>query len=100
MTLAGQAAVRGHDGQVTSGKPGKLERRTFTAYKAGIPAESGALPRNSTGRGAPPGERLCHSRIEGRRRQGGRPATRDARPGMDQQTTPLTTERARGLMSA
>jgi hypothetical protein len=31
MTLADQAAIPVHDGQVTSGKPGKPKRRTFTA---------------------------------------------------------------------
>src|SRR5260370_6389276 len=41
MTLADQAAITGHDGQVTSGgKPGRPKRRTFTAaYKARILAE-------------------------------------------------------------
>ena len=36
MTLADQAAITGHDGQVTSGKPERPKRRTFTAaYKRG-----------------------------------------------------------------
>jgi len=53
MTLADQAAIPVHDGQVTSGKPGKPKRRTFTAaYKAKILAEFDALPENSTERGA------------------------------------------------
>ena len=37
MTLADQAAMSGHDGQVSSGKPGRPKRRAFTAaYKARI----------------------------------------------------------------
>jgi hypothetical protein len=71
MTLADQAAVPGHDGQVTSGKPGKPKRRTFTAaYKARILAEFDALPENSTERGALlRKERLWHSHVEDWRRQ-------------------------------
>jgi hypothetical protein len=71
MTLADQAAIPGHDGQVTSGKPGKPKRRTFTAaYKARILAEFDALPENSPGRGALlRKERLWHSHIEDWRRQ-------------------------------
>ena len=71
MTLADQAAVPGHDGQVTSGKPGKPKRRTFTAaYKARILAEFDALPENSPGRGALlRKERLWHSHIEDWKRQ-------------------------------
>ena len=53
MTLADQAAITGHDGQVTSGKPGKPKRRAFTAaYKARILAEFDALPEGSPERGA------------------------------------------------
>jgi transposase len=56
MTLADQAAMSGHDGQVSSGKPGRPKRRAFTAaYKARILAERGALMRR---------ERLYHSHIE------------------------------------
>ena len=45
MTLADQAAITGHDGQVTTGRPGRAKRRTFTAaYKARILAEYDALP--------------------------------------------------------
>lgn len=71
MTLADQAAIPVHDGQVTSGRPGKPKRRTFTAaYKAKILAEFDALPENSTGRGALlRKERLWHSHIEDWRRQ-------------------------------
>jgi transposase-like protein len=73
MTLADQAAIPGHDGQVTSGKPGKPKRRTFTAaYKARILAEFDALPENSPERGALlRKERLWHSHIEDWRRQRG-----------------------------
>ena len=71
MTLADQAAIPGHDGQVTSGKPGKPKRRTFTAaYKARILAEFDALPENSPERGALlRKERLWHSHVEDWRRQ-------------------------------
>jgi transposase-like protein len=63
MTLADQAAVTGHDGQVGSSKP---KRRTFTAaYKARILAEYDALPDGSPGRGElMRRERLYHSHIE------------------------------------
>ena len=56
---------------MTSGKPGKPKRRTFTAaYKARILAEFDALPENSTERGALlRKERLWHSHIEDWRRQ-------------------------------
>jgi hypothetical protein len=48
MTLADQAAITGQDGQVTSGKPGRPKRRTFTAaYKARILAAFDALPEGS-----------------------------------------------------
>lgn len=71
MTLADQAVIAGHDGQVTSGKPEKPKRRTFTAaYKARILAEFDALPENSAERGALlRKERLWHSHIEDWRRQ-------------------------------
>ena len=54
MTLADQAAITGHDGQVTSGgKPGRPKRRTFTATcKARILAAYDALPEGSPERGA------------------------------------------------
>jgi transposase-like protein len=63
MTLADQAAVTGHDGQVGSSRP---KRRTFTAaYKARILAEYDALPDGSPERGAlMRRERLYHSHIE------------------------------------
>jgi transposase len=66
MTLADQAAMSGHDGQVSSGKPGRPKRRAFTAaYKARILAEYDALPDGSPERGAlMRRERLYHSHLE------------------------------------
>ena len=66
MTLADQAAMTGQDGHVTSRKPGRPARRTFTAaYKARILAEFDALPEGSPGRGALlRKEKLYHSHIE------------------------------------
>jgi transposase len=89
MTLADQAAMSGHDGQVTSGKPGRPKRRTFTAaFKARILAEYDALPDGSPQRGElMRRERLYHSHIEHWRTQQekgtlpattGRPAPRSA----------------------
>jgi transposase len=80
MTLADQAAMSGHDGQVTSGKPGRPKRRTFTAaYKARILAEYDALPDGSPQRGElMRRERLYHSHIEHwrvQREKGTLPAT-------------------------
>jgi transposase len=77
MTLADQAAVTGHDGQVGSSRP---KRRTFTAaYKARILAEYDALPDGSPERGAlMRRERLYHSHIEHwrfQREKGTLPAT-------------------------
>ena len=71
MTLADQAAITGHDGQVTSSKPGRPKRRTFTAaYKARILAAFDALPEGSPERGALlRKERLYHSHLEDWRRQ-------------------------------
>ena len=71
MTLADRAALTGHDGQVTSGKPGRPKRRAFPKeYKARILAEFDALPENSTERGALlRKEGLYHSPIEDWRRQ-------------------------------
>jgi transposase len=71
MTLADQAAITGHDGQVTTGRPGRPKRRTFTAaYKARILAEYDALPDGSPQRGElMRRERLYHSHIEHWRRQ-------------------------------
>jgi transposase-like protein len=66
MTLADQAAMSGHDGQVSSGKPDRPKRRAFTAaYKAKILAEYDTLPDGSAERGAlMRRERLYHSHIE------------------------------------
>jgi transposase len=80
MTLADQAAMTGHDGQVSSGKPGRPKRRTFTAaYKARILAEFDALPEGSPERGAlMRRERLYHSHLEhwrGQQEKGTLPAT-------------------------
>jgi transposase-like protein len=63
MTLADQAAITGHDGQVGSGRP---KRRTFTAaYKARVLAEYDSLPDGSPQRGElMRRERLYHSHIE------------------------------------
>ena len=63
MTLADQAAITGHDVQVTTGRPGRPKRRTFTAaYKARILAEYDALPDGSPQRGElMRRERLYHS---------------------------------------
>jgi len=52
MTLADQAVITGHDGEVTSGKPERPKRRTFTAaYKARILGEFDALSEGSPERG-------------------------------------------------
>ena len=71
MTLADQAAMTGHDGQVTSWKPARPARRTFTAaYKARILAAYDALPEGSPERGAlMRKEKLYHSHIEYWRKQ-------------------------------
>jgi transposase len=71
MTLADQAGIAGHDGQVTSGKPERPKRRTFTAaYKARVLAEYDALPDGSPQRGElMRRERLYHSHIEHWRQQ-------------------------------
>jgi transposase len=71
MTLADQAAIAEHDGQVTTGKPERPKRRTFTAaYKARIVAAFDALPASSPERGALlRRERLYHSHIEDWKRQ-------------------------------
>ena len=86
MTLADQAAMTGHDGRVTSGKPGRPTRRTFTAaYKAQILAAYDALPEGSPERGAlMRKEKLYHSHIEYWRKQqenGTLVSSADNRPG-------------------
>jgi transposase len=80
MTLADQAVMNGHDGQVSSSKPERPKRRTFTAaYKARILAEYDALPEGSPERGElMRRERLYHSHIEhwrGQQEKGTLPAT-------------------------
>ena len=76
MTLADQAAMAGHDGQVSNGKPGRPKRRTFTmACKARIVAAFDELPEGSPGRGELlRREGLYHSRVEDWRRQLGNAA--------------------------
>ena len=74
MTLADQAAMTGHDGQVASGKgprAGRPKRRTFTAaYKARILAEYDALPDGSpSAASCCAAKRLYHSHIEHWRQQ-------------------------------
>jgi transposase len=83
MTLADQAAITGHDGQVGSGKPGRPKRRTFTmAYKARIVAAFDELPEGSPGRGELlRREGLYHSHIEDWRRQLGNAAQSPAGKG-------------------
>ena len=74
MTLADQATITGHAGQVTSsGKPGRPKRRTFTAaYKARILAAYDALPEGGRERGALLRRRIYHSHLEDWRRRRGR----------------------------
>jgi len=71
MTLADQAAITGHDGQVTSSKPERPKRRTFTAaYKARILAAFDELPEGSPDRGALlRKERLYYSHLQDWRRK-------------------------------
>jgi hypothetical protein len=68
MTLADQAAIAGHAGQVTSGKPERPKSRTFTReFKAKIVAELDALSANSPERGTrllAPGSRRDQPRAE------------------------------------
>jgi transposase-like protein len=80
MTLADQAELSGHDGQVTEGQPARPKRRTFTAaYKARILAAFDALPEGSPERGELlRRERLYHSHLEhwrGQQHKGTLPAT-------------------------
>lgn len=80
MTLADQAVITGHDGQVTEGRPARPKRRTFTAaYKARILAAFDALPEGSPERGELlRREQLYHSHLEhwrGQQQKGTLPAT-------------------------
>lgn len=98
MTLADQAAITGHDGQVTGGQSARPKRRTFTAaYKARILAEFDALPAGSPERGAlMRRERLYHSHIEHWRHQqeaGTLPAT-SGKPGKSAEAEELARLRA------
>lgn len=98
MTLADQAAITGHDGQVTEGQPARPKRRTFTAaYKARVLAEFDALPAGSPERGAlMRRERLYHSHIEHWRHQqeaGTLPAT-SGKPGKSAEAEELARLRA------
>ena len=91
MTLADQAAITGHDGQVSSGKPERPKRRTFTAaYKARILAEYDALPDGSPERGAlmrrerltiPISSTGAPSRRKAAARSRAKPASREKRGG-------------------
>lgn len=99
MTLADQAAMTGHDGRVTSGRPERPKRRTFTAaFKARILAEYDALPGGSPQRGElMRRERLYHSHIEHWRQQqenGTLPATsgRPAKSAEDEELARLRAE--------
>lgn len=99
MTLADQAAMSGHDGQVSSGKPGRPKRRSFTAaYKAKILAEYDALPDGSAARGElMRRERLYHSHIEHWRAQqekGTLPATTGKPPARSAEAEELARLRA------
>jgi transposase len=94
MTLADQAAITGHAGQVTSsGKPGRPKRRTFTAaYKARILAAYDALPEGSPERGALlRKERIYHSHLEDWRRQ---QATGSLEPGKKKEKNENSSEAA------
>jgi transposase len=98
MTLADQAAITEHDGRVTSSKPERPKRRTFTAaYKARILAEYDALPEGSPERGAlMRRERLYHSHMEHWRHQqetGTLPAT-SGKPAKSAEAEELTRLRA------
>jgi transposase len=98
MTLADQAAITAHDGQVTEGQPGRPKRRTFSAaYKARILAEFDALPEGSPERGAlMRRERLYHSHLEHWRHQqetGSLPAT-SGKPGKSAEAEELAWLRA------
>jgi transposase len=98
MTLADQAAMTGHDGQVTSGKPARTARRTFTAaYKARILAAYDALPEGSPERGAlMRKEKLYHSHIEHWRKQqeNGTLASSAGKPARDAESGELARLRA------
>jgi hypothetical protein len=98
MTLADQAVLTGHDGQVTEGQPARPKRRAFTAaYKARILAAFDALPEGSPERGELlRRERLYHSHLEHWRSQrvnGTLPAT-TGKPAKDAEAEELARLRA------
>lgn len=98
MTLADQAVMTGHDGQVTEGQPARPKRRTFTAaYKARILAAFDALPEGSPERGELlRRERLYHSHLEhwrGQQAHGTLPATA-GKPAKDAEAEELARLRA------
>jgi Transposase DDE domain len=98
MTLADQAAMTGHDGQVTEGQLARPKRRTFTAaYKARILAAFDALPEGSPERGELlRRERLYHSHLEhwrGQQHKGALPAT-TGKPAKNPEADELTRLRA------
>jgi transposase len=98
MTVADQAAITGHDSQVTEGQPARPKRRTFTAaYKARILAAFDALPEGSPERGELlRRERLYHSHLEhwrGQQRKGTLPAT-SGKPAKDAEAEELARLRA------
>ena len=98
MTLADQAAITGHDSQVTEGQPARPKCRTFTAaYKARILAAFDALPEGSPERGELlRRERLYHSHLEhwrGQQRKGTLPAT-SGKPAKDAEAEELARLRA------
>jgi transposase len=98
MTLADQAVITAHDGEVASGRPGRPKRRTFTAaFKARILAEFDALPEGSPERGAlMRRERLYHSHIEHWRHQQerGTLAATSGKPGKSAEAEELARLRA------
>ena len=98
MTLADQAGITGHDGQVTSGNTNRPKRRTFTAaYKARILAAFDALPEGSPERGELlRRERLYHSHLEhwrGQQEKGTLPGTA-GKPRRDAESEELARLRA------
>jgi hypothetical protein len=98
MTLADQAAITRHDGQVTEGQPDRPKRRTFTAaYKARILAAFDALPEGSPERGELlRRERLYHSHLEhwrGQQEKGTLPGTA-GKPRRDAESEELARLRA------
>src|SRR3974377_1800827 len=98
MTLADQAGITGHDGQVTSGNTDRPKRRTCTAaYKARILAAFDALPEGSPQRGELlRRERLYHSHLEhwrGQQEKGTLPGTA-GKPRRDAESEELARLRA------